>query len=341
MQIRPEHLSRELARGIAPLYLIHGDEPLLALEAGDAIRAAARKAGCEQRDVLVADAGFKWDAFLGANANLGLFGERMLVDLRIPSGKPGPDGAKALERYASTPNADNVTLITLPRMDRAAQNAPWFVALAESAVVIPIYPVERDQLPAWIAARLKAQGQHGSDDTLAFLAENCEGNLLAARQEIDKLGLLLPQGELKLADVESAVADVARFDVSELSEAWLGGDAERVVRILSVLEAEGEAITRILWQLGEDLHALAGVQDALALGIPLATAVRNARAWGRRQNALERAQRRIPRTRMPTLLAELARLDALAKGLGDGNAWEALTALALDVAGRPIRAPAL
>ena len=340
MQIRPEHLSRELARGIAPLYVIHGDEPLLALEAGDAIRAAARKAGCEQRDVFVADAGFKWDAFLGANANLGLFGERKLVDLRIPSGKPGPEGAKALERYAAMPNADNVTLITLPRIDRAAQNAPWFVALAESAVVIPIYPVERDQLPAWLAARLKAQGQHASDDTLAFLAENCEGNLLAARQEIDKLGLLLPQGELKLADVESAVADVARFEVSELAEAWLGGDAERVVRILSVLEAEGEAITRILWQLGEDLHALAGVQDALASGIPLATAMRNARAWGRRQNALERAQRRIPRARMPTLLAELARLDALAKGLGNGNAWEALTALALDVAGRPIRAPA-
>ena len=341
MQIRPDQLSRQLERGIAPLYLIHGDEPLLALEAGDAIRAAARKAGCEQRDVLVAEASFKWDAFLAANANLGLFGDRKLVDLRIPSGKPGAEGAQALERYAAAPNADNVTLITLARIDKAAQNAAWFAALAGSGVVIPVYPLERAQLPGWVAARLKAQGQHASDDTLAFLAEHCEGNLLAARQEIEKLALLLPAGELTLADVEGAVADVARYDVGELSEAWLDGDAPRVVRVLAVLEAEGEAITRVMWQLGEDLHALTLVHEAVAQGVPLAGAVRNARAWGRRQAALERAQRRIPRTRMPGLLIELARLDALAKGLGDENAWEALGALALDLCGQSIRAPAL
>jgi DNA polymerase-3 subunit delta len=341
VQIRPDDLARQLERGIAPLYVIHGDEPLIALEAGDTIRAAARAAGFGDREVLVAEPGFRWDAFLAANANLGLFGERKLVDLRLPSGKPGVEGAKALERYAGEPNPDNVTLITLPRVDRAAQNAPWFTALAERAVVVAVQPLERAALPGWIAARLKRQRQHASNETLAFLAEHCEGNLLAARQEIEKLALLLPEGELALADVEGAVADVARFDVAELSEAWLAGDAERLVRILAALEAEGEAITRVLWQLGEDLHALAQVHDAVASGTPLASAVRNARVWGRRQNALEKAQRRIPRAKLPTLLAELARLDALAKGLGDGDPWEALAALALDVAGHSIRAPAL
>ena len=118
MQIRADELPAQLKRGLAPLYVVHGDEPLLALEAGDTIRAAARAAGASDREVLVAEPGFKWDAFLAANANLGLFGERKLVDLRIPSGKPGVEGTKALERYASAPNPDNVTLITLPRLDR-------------------------------------------------------------------------------------------------------------------------------------------------------------------------------------------------------------------------------
>ena len=332
-QIRADDLSSHLVRGLAPLYVVHGDEPLLALEAGDAIRNAARKAGVGEREVLVVEPGFKWDAFLSANANMGLFGERSFIDLRIPNGKPGIEGAKALERYAGSPNPDNITLVTLPRLDRAAQNAAWFTALSNAGVAVEVRPVEREALPRWIAARLAAQQQKAGKETLAFLAERCEGNLLAARQEIEKLALLLPAGDLDPAAVDEAVADVARYDVFQLSEAWLAGDAARVIRIMDVLEAEGESVTVAVWQLSEDLHALGTGQQAVHGGTPLAAAVRNARVWGKRQNALERAARRVRPETLSALLGMLARLDAYAKGLGRGSTWETMQRVALALCG--------
>jgi DNA polymerase-3 subunit delta len=341
VQVRPDDLAVHLARKLAPLYVVHGDEPLTALEAGDAIRAAARVAGCEERDVIVVEPGFKWDAFIGANANLGLFGSRKLVDLRIPGGKPGVEGGKALEAYAGNPNPDNVTLVTLPRLDRATQASAWFTALADAGVTVAVQPVERDAMPAWIAARLARQNQRGSSDVLAFLADHCEGNLLAARQEIEQLALLLPEGALALDAVSAIVADVARYDVFQLSAAWLTGDAERALRILGVLEGEGESITLAVWQMGEDLHALAGVHAAMKSGVPVATAVRNARVWGKRQAALERAARRVAPRSVGPLLVHLARVDALAKGLGRGSAWEEIAAAALTLSGHPARPLAL
>jgi DNA polymerase-3 subunit delta len=335
VQLKSHELPRHLERGVQPLYVVHGDEPLLALEAGDAIRATARAAGALEREVLVVEPGFKWDAFLGANANASLFGERKVVDLRIPSGKPGVEGGKALEAYAANPNPDNVTLITLPRLDRTAQASAWFGALADAGVAIAVYPVEREALPGWIAARLARQQQRASRETLTFLAENCEGNLLAARQEIEKLALLLPPGELAHEDVECAVADVSRYDVFQLSEAWLLGDAARALRILNALRDEGDAPTLAVWQLSEDVHALAAVQTMVRTGTSVATAVKSARVWGRRQGALERAADRVPVALMPALLLALARLDALAKGLEHGNAWEELTTTALAFAGKP------
>ena len=336
MQIKLQDLATHLARGMQSLYVVHGDEPLLALEAADAVRAAARAAGAIDREVLVVEPGFKWDAFLGANANASLFGDRKCVDLRIPSGKPGTEGAKALVAYAANPNPDNVTLVTLPRLDRAAQTSEWFETLAEAGVTIAVYPVERDALPGWISARLARQKQRASRETLTFLAEACEGNLLAARQEIEKLALLLPEGELDHAAVEQAVADVARFDIFELSEAWLAGDASRAVRILRALQAEGDAPTLPIWQLSEDVHAIAMVTAMIRSGTPASAAVRNARVWGKRQAALERAVNRIAGSTVASLLVALARLDALAKGIGMGNAWDELETLALTLSGKPL-----
>jgi DNA polymerase-3 subunit delta len=341
VQVRSDDLAVHLARGLTPLYVVHGDEPLTALEAGDAIRAAARENGCEQRDVIIVEPGFKWDAFIGANANLGLFASRKLIDLRIPGGKPGVEGGKALEAYAANLNPDNVTLITLPRLDRATQASAWFTALAEAGVTVAVHPVEREALPAWIAARLARQNQRASSDVLALLADHCEGNLLAARQEIEKLALLLPEGGLTLEAVLAIVADVARYDVFQLSAAWLAGDAERALRILAALETEGESITLAVWQLGEDLHALANVHAAMKSGVPVATAVRNARVWGKRQAALERAARRVAPQSIGPLVTHLARIDALAKGLGRGNAWEEISAAALTLSGHPARPLAL
>jgi DNA polymerase-3 subunit delta len=335
MRLRPEQLSAHLAQGLAPLYVVHGDEPLLAIEAGDAIRAAARAAGCEEREVLVVEPGFKWDAFAAASRNLGLFGTRKLVDLRIPGGKPGVEGARVLEDCAANPTPDTTILITLPRLDRATSSSSWFAALEQGGITLEVFPLERADLPRWIASRLERQRQRASAETVQFLADTTEGNLLAARQELEKIGLLLPEGELEQKAVENAVADVARFDVFQLSEAWLSGDAARACRILAALENEGEGVPLLLWQLGEDLHALATVLASTASGTPVAIAVKGARVWGKRQTAIERAARRIAPSAIQPLLLRLARLDALAKGIGRGDVWAQLRDVALALAGRP------
>ncbi len=335
MQVKPDDLLSHLQRGMQKLYVIHGDEPLLALEAGDAIRAAARAAGATEREVLVVEPGFKWDALVGANANGSLFGDRKVVDLRIPTGKPGVEGGKAIEAYAANPNPDNITLVTLPRLDRATQSSAWFSALANAGVSVAVYPVERDALPAWIAQRLARQNQKVSRDTLALLAESCEGNLLAARQEIEKLALLLPTGMLDPQAVEDAVADVSRYDIFALSEAWLAGDAARALRILQALASEGDPPTLAVWQLTEDVHALAAVHAQVRNGASIASAVKGARVWGKRQQAMERAAQRVPAALIAPLIQALARVDALAKGIGRGNAWDELATTAMALAGKP------
>jgi DNA polymerase III subunit delta len=341
MELRPVQLASHLAKGLLPVYVVHGDETLLALEAGDQIRAAARAAGFDQREVFVADAGFRWDAFAAAYRNLGLFGERRLIDLSIPSGKPGVEGARMLEDYAANPAPDTLALVTLPRLDRTQAGSAWFVALEQSGASIAVYPIDRQELPHWLAERLARQRQRVGEQTLQFLADATEGNLLAAKQEVDKLGLLLPEGELEHDAVLAAVADVARFDVFQLSEAWLAGDRPRALRILAALEAAGEGVPLILWQLGEDLHALAGVFAASTTGTPIAMAVRNARVWGRRQAAMERAARRVDPATLRGLIVRLAGLDALAKGIGTGSVWEGLADAALALCDQPIVASQL
>lgn len=342
-ELRPEALGAQLARALAPVYVVHGDEPLLALEAGDAIRAAARARGHDEREVFVVEPGFRWDALAAGRANLGLFGARKLTDLRIPSGKPGVEGARVLEALAKSPSDDDILLVTLPRLDRAAQQSAWFTALASAGASVAVRPVEREALPRWIAERLARASQRASRDTLAFLADACEGNLLAAKQEVEKLALLLPSGELEHDAVVAAVADVARFDVQALSEAWLAGDAARALRILAVLRLEGDSPVLPVWQLAEDVHAIAMVQGLMANArMSAETAVRQARVWGRRAAAMERAATRVPRDLAGRIAPALARLDAASKGMTrfDFDPWDELEAAALLLAGKPIRTPA-
>jgi DNA polymerase-3 subunit delta len=339
MQVRIADLPAALERRLAPVYAVHGDEVLLAIEAGDLVRAAARRAGCEEREVLVAESGFAWDQLAAATRNLSLFGGRKLIDLRIPSGRPGTAGAAVLQRIAESPNPDHVLLVTLPRLDRATLGSAWFSALERAGVAVAAAALDRGELPRWIASRLARQNQRASREVLAFLAARTEGNLLAAHQEIVKLGLLLAPGEIGLADVERAVADVARFDVFDLSEAWLAGNATRVARILGSLQAEGDTLQLVLWQLGEDVHALNAIAEATAAGAPLAQAVRTVRAWGRRQAQLEAAARRITPARAGELLAALARLDALSKGIGRDRVWDRLAQTALALAGVSLGPP--
>jgi DNA polymerase-3 subunit delta len=328
--LRIEQLEAHLAREMRPLYAIHGDEPLLSLEAADAIRARARSNGFSERAVLSAERGFDWRGLEASAASLSLFGDRRLIELRIPSGKPGADGARAIEAFCARLPADTLTLVTLPRVDRAGQSSAWFQALEEKGVIVNVFPVERPRLPEWIAARLARQKQQAKAETLRFLADCVEGNLLAAHQEIQKLALLLPPGELDFETVREAVMSVARYDAGKLTEAMLSGDRARLARMLEGLRGEGEAPPRVLWLLAEEIRAVCRVQDGIASGRPLAETLREARVWGdARQTAVGRAARKFPRGALLAALEHAASVDRVIKGIAKGDAWDELLQLGL------------
>ena len=292
MQLRPAQLPAHLDKPLAPLYLLHGDEPLLTIEAGDAIRAAARRQGFDEREVIVVGPNFKWDDLFLAAGNLSLFGGSKLVDLRIPSGKPGREGGDALQKYLTTLGPGVVTLITLPELDGAARKSAWFSTLAGAAVTIECNAPPLAQLPEWIAGRLARQQQSAPRAALEFIATHVEGNLLAAHQEIQKLGLLHPEGEIPLAAVETAVLNVARYDINDLRDALRARDTVRAARTLEGLKSEDAPKPLVLWA--------------------LATEIRNSAS----------------RAKVATLL-HAARIDRMIKGLASGDVWDEFLQLAL------------
>ncbi len=254
--LRLEQLDAHLSRELRPLYVIHGDEPLLALEAADAIRARARASGFSERVVLAPERGFDWGELAASGASRSLFGDKKLIELRLAAGKPGADGAEAIEAFCGKLPPEALTVVTLPRLDKAGQGSSWFRALERQGIVVNVYPVERARLPAWIAARLARQKQRATPETLQFLADCVEGNLLAAHQEIQKLALLSPAGELDFDAVREAVMSVARYDALKLTEAMLSGERSRRARMLEGLRGEGEAPPRVLWILAEEIRAI-------------------------------------------------------------------------------------
>jgi DNA polymerase-3 subunit delta len=330
MQLRADQLEAQLAKGkLAPLYAIHGDEPLLALEAADLLRAAARRAGFDERVVLIAERGFDWGELGHASASLSLFGAKQLIELRIPSGKPGTQGAQAIEACCAKLNPDTLLVVSLPRLDRTAQNSAWFGALSSSGTVLDVYPIERARLPAWIGERLARQSQRASREVLEFLADRVEGNLLAAHQEVQKLALLAPAGELSFDTVRDAVADVARYDAYSASEALLAGDTARYARAIAGLHAEGEAATLVLWALTEDLKALARIQDGVAAGRQIEQLFRENRVWGSRQAAFRSAITRLARRALEEAVIGAAAIDRAIKGVGPGDPWDEFLKLGL------------
>ncbi len=339
MQLRSDQLDAHLARGLKAVYTVHGDEPLLAQEAGDAVRAAARAAGYGERKVFtVSGAHFDWSGVLGAAQAMSLFAERQLIELRIPGGKPGKDGSEALQRYCQSLSDDVLTIVHLPRLDRQQQQSAWFTALDAAGVSIRVDPVERRALPQWIAQRLACQGQRVAEgdvgaQTLAFFADRVEGNLLAAHQELQKLALLYPAGELAYEQVEAAVLNVARYDVFKLSEAVLAGQTARVLRMVDGLRAEGEATVLVHWTLAEDIRALKRVKDAMAQGKPLPMALRENRVWGNKERLFERVLPLLAEHQLAHLVEAASTCDGIVKGLKHPQwplePWDALKRLAL------------
>ncbi len=344
MQLAAQQLATHLQKGLRPLYVLHGDEALLVQEAADAIRAAARAQGYTERSVhIVAGAHFDWGAVLAAGNSLSLFADRQMLEIRIPSGKPGKDGSAALQQLAAAApgNDSTLALVLLPRLDKATRSGAWFAALEGAGVAVQIDAVERAALPQWIAQRLAAQGQRvvaGEEGqrTLTFFADRVEGNLLAAHQEIQKLALLHPAGELRWSQVEAAVLNVARYDVFKLSEAVLGGQLARVQRMLDGLQAEGEAQVLVHWALAEDIRALKRVKDAMVAGKPLPMALRENRIWGAKERLYERILPRASSAQLARLLRAAHQVDGIVKGLKvpdwPQDGWQALQRLAFQLA---------
>ena len=326
MKLGIRQLDAALKKGMAPLYAIHGAEPLLALEAADRIRESARKSGCSEREIFFAEPGVDWNKLGASAANLSLFASRRLVELRIPTGKPGTEGGRAIEAWCAKLPEDAVSLVLLPELDWQQLKTKWFEAIDRAGVVVEAKPVTRDELPDWLAERLARQAQRASVETLEWLADRVEGNLLAAKQEVEKLALLLPAGEITLAAIRDSVTDVARFERDTLIDAIHADDASRIARVVASLQAEGEPLPLLLWTLAEELRLLMAV-----------SAGQRPRRFlpPERMERIGRTARKHSAASFDRELLRAHRIDRMIKGVETGNPWDSVVDLALGIAGRP------
>ncbi|SBT04876.1 DNA polymerase III, delta subunit [Candidatus Accumulibacter aalborgensis] len=332
MQLKGENLAAHLEGKLQAAYLVHGDEPLLVIEAADAIRAAARRRGFDDREVLTAIAGFNWNDLYHAAGSLSLFAGRKLIDLRIPNAKPGRDGSAALQEYCARPSPDALLLVTMHGVDWRDEKSAWMNALAAAGAVVKLLPPALADLSTWIAGRLRRQQQSANTEGLRFIAERVEGNLLAAHQEILKLGVLYPLGALSLEQIRDAVLNVARYDLDGLREAMLAGDLVRLTRTLDGLQQEGEAPLLVLWAMSEEVRTLAQIHFGLAGRQPLDLLLKEARVWGARQALIKGALKRVDGKRATAALTHAARIDRMIKGLASGDVWDEFRRLGLHIA---------
>jgi len=334
LNISPERLQDHITKGLSTLYVVYGDEPLTAIEAADSLRAAARAAGYTERSVYTVQGRYNWNAIFAGGDNLSLFAERRLIEIHIPSGKPGIDGAKALDTYANTLPADTLTLITLPGLDWKATQSRWFSTLAAAGTVIEAKTIERAALPGWMERRMAKQGLMPERAALEFLADRVEGNLLAAQQEIDKLALLLPPGKVSLADIENAVVDVSRLEAELLQDALLQGDTARYARIVADLQLSGEHPVAFMWRLAEVVRLLLRLKFGVKHGEALGVLMKQARVRDQRRPWVEKAMARLSNARIEAAQAMLALLDRQAKGLErTGDPWDTILQMGLVMTG--------
>ena len=331
MLLKGEQLAAHLERELRPLYVVFGDEPLLVIEAADAIRAKARQQGYGEREILTVLPHFDWNQLLAAGSNLSLFGDRKLIDLRIPTGKPGKEGGAALQDWCRNLSPDNLLLVTLPELDWREEKAVWFTTLVNAGVAIKLMAPPLAELPGWLVGRLRRQQQSAGLESLKFIAEHVEGNLLAAHQEIQKLALLYPPGALSPEQIREAVLNVARYDIDSLREALLTGDISRLSRTLDGLMHEGEPPPLVLWAMAEEIRTLTLIRSGLDRGRPLDLLLKEAKVWGPRANPVKKALQRLSTATLEAALHHAGRIDRLAKGIGQGNIWDEFLRLALSL----------
>jgi DNA polymerase-3 subunit delta len=331
MQINPDQLPRQLERGLAPLYLVSGDEPLQVEECGDAIRRRSEAGGCSERSVFTVEPGFDWDSLRTASQSLSLFAERRLIELRLPTGRPGEAGAAVLTELAETASADVVLLVITGKLDKTQRESRWVQAIETNGLHVLIWPFDAQKLPGWLAQRFAARGLKPEAGVIDLLAWHLEGNMLAAAQEVDKLAMLCSDGRVGLADVEESLADSARFSVYQLVDAALAGEVAAARRILASLRTEGAEPILMLWALARELRSLAQMGQEMARGKPESSVL--ARVWAQRRTLVGKALRRHPAPVWLDFVRRSARLDRILKGREAGDVWLELERLLLAVAG--------
>jgi DNA polymerase-3 subunit delta len=347
MLLKAGVFAERLKKERAPLYVVYGDAPLLVLEAVDAIRAAARGQGFDAREILTVLPDFDWNQFTAATRASSLFGSKIVLELRIPTGKPGK-GVDVLTDYCrqirQRDNPDRLLLVSVLQLDWRDEKSAWFTALSEAGVCCKFVTPTLAELPAWIAGRLERQGQSADQAGLTFMAERVEGNLLAAHQEIQKLELLYPPGLLTEAQIRDAVLNVARYQLDDLRETFYARDLKRFARTLEGLRQEGEAPQLVLWAISEELRLLMQLQEGLAQHQPFNTLCRDLRIRAARQHTLQQAARSFSRAALTSALIAAASLDRRIKGVdygGSGDVWEGFLRLGICIREPDIRkAPA-
>ena len=337
MKLRPDQLDPDLKRRLAPVYLIHGDEPLQAMEAADAVRLAARDAGCSERQILTVEPGFDWRQLAASAANSSLFTHHRLLELRLDDAKPGTDGGRALTTYAANPATDVVLLVLCSKLDGNAQKSRWFSALERAGVAIQVWPLTGRRLSLWLEQRMRGQDLMPGPGVVELLAEQTEGNLLAAAQEIDKLALLHGSGPIDTDQTRAAISDSDRFSVFELTAAALAGQGARVVHIIDHLRLEDTEPALVAWALTREVLLLSQLHVRVGRGSSVPDALAQLRVWDKRKPLLHKTLLRLPAAECQRLLKQCSELDRLIKGLAPGRPWDALLHVALSLAGRPLR----
>lgn len=331
MKLRPEQIHSQLQKQVLPVYLVSGDETLLVQETCDAIRAAAREAGCSERELMHVDKKFNWDELIASSAEMSLFAERKLIELRIPSGKPGTEGSKAFNQYLESPS-ENILLIVAGKIDKASTNSKWFKALDQAGAVIQVWPIDQRELPRWISQRVKQQGMDIDHEALGLLCDRIEGNLLAAVQEIEKLKLLRHGQTITADDISGSVANNARYDLFALVDQALLGDAAKALKMMQGLRSEGTDATVILWALARELRLLSQCRTEIDRGQNQNRVLQSQRVWDKRKPIVSAGLSRHNPAALAGLLHRANIADQSIKGLADGNAWDHISGLILELA---------
>ncbi len=333
LKLYPDKLADHLSRQLAPVYLLYGDEPFQLMQLGDQLRAHAKANGYDERQVLLANDESDWTLFRESADSMSLFSERRLIELRMPTGKPGRSGGDILKRYCADPAEDVLLIITAGKLDRSSTSSAWFKAIDKVGVTLAVWPIAAKQLLVWLKAQLQAQGLHASPEAIALIAERVEGNLLAANQEVERLSLLYPQGELTAENVLAAVVDSARYSINDLTEAALAGNAARSLHVLEGLRDEAVPTVLVLWSLTQEIRSATRAAEAIAQGVGVDKALKGAGVWQSRMAPLKNALSRHESNAWLTMLSKTSLIDRQIKGQAAGDVWDSLAELCLLLAG--------